>query len=105
VTKIAPSVTKTSIKTTVIIESPTDATIFCTSPPLITIENTNPLGLTIDGEQITMEESTKFLGLMIHENLTWKHHVNTILKKIRKYVGIFAKLRHFVPQKWTCTTR
>ena len=99
VTKIAPSVTKTSIKTTVIIESPTDATIFCTSPPLITIENTNPLGLTIDGEQIKMEESTKFLGLMIHENLTWKHHVNTILKKIRKYVGIFAKLRHFVPQK------
>ena len=29
----------------------------------------------------------------------WKHHIDTVSLKIRKTVGLLAKLRHFVPRQ------
>eukprot|EP00732_Lithocolla_globosa_P001727 Lithocolla_globosa_v1_NODE_932_length_3064_cov_7.400798.p2 type:complete len:206 gc:universal NODE_932_length_3064_cov_7.400798:2155-2772(+) len=46
-----------------------------------------------------MAEQMKFLGLMIHENIKWSPHIQMILKKITKYIGIFCKLRYFCPRK------
>ena len=39
----------------------------------------------------------KYLGVLIDEHLSWKHHINLITTKISKTVGLIAKLRHFVP--------
>jgi hypothetical protein len=46
-----------------------------------------------------MEENTKFLGITMNENLKWQQHVTAIIQKIRKYLGIFSKIRHYVTQK------
>ena len=39
----------------------------------------------------------KYLGVFIDENLSWKNHIDSVITKISKTIGIIAKLRHFVP--------
>jgi hypothetical protein len=43
--------------------------------------------------------SIKYLGLFIDESLCWKEHVLFICNKIRRFVGLFYKLRCFVPNQ------
>ena len=40
----------------------------------------------------------RYLGMLIDENLSWKHHILHIASKISSsIIGIIARLRHFVP--------
>ena len=52
--------------------------------------------LTIDTVLIKKEKVTKFLGVYIDENWTWKHHINAISSKISKSIGILYKAREFL---------
>ena len=45
------------------------------------------------------KECVKYLGVMIDNHLSWKHHINYVALKISRNIGILAKLRHFVPPK------
>ena len=38
----------------------------------------------------------KYLGVLIDENLSWKNHLDCVITKISKTIGMIAKLRHFV---------
>ena len=40
----------------------------------------------------------KYLGILIDQNLSWKYHIDSIVTKISKNVGLIAKLRHSVPR-------
>ena len=40
----------------------------------------------------------KYLGVVIDQNLSWKHYIDSIVTKISKNVVLIAKLRHSVPQ-------
>ena len=40
---------------------------------------------------------TKFLGVIIDENLTWKNHIDAISKTISRNIGMLSKLNHYVP--------
>ena len=42
--------------------------------------------------------STKFLGVIIDENLKWKNHIDAISKTISRNIGMLTKLKHFVPE-------
>ena len=42
---------------------------------------------------------TKFIGLLIDEELSWKYHINHVAMKISKLTGIIAKARHYLPLK------
>lgn len=39
----------------------------------------------------------RYLGVLIDSNLSWKDHINHIVAKISRLIGVIAKLRHFVP--------
>ena len=41
---------------------------------------------------------TSFLGVTINEHLSWKPHIDKICRKMSKYIGIFNKLKHYLPQ-------
>ena len=41
----------------------------------------------------------KYLGVLTDKNISWKHHIDAIAKKISKNVGLIAKLRYYVPRK------
>ena len=48
--------------------------------------------IVIDGNIIPFTTNTKFLGVNIDNNLTWKAHINNITTKISKGVGVLLRL-------------
>ena len=57
------------------------------------------LDLNINGENLKQNVSTKYLGLLIDDQLNWKHHIEHLNKKLAKGVGIICKLRHYMPRE------
>ena len=49
--------------------------------------------LKIEGESISEVPKTKFLGVMIDQQLNWQHHISYISCKVAKGIGIIIKLR------------
>ena len=49
--------------------------------------------ILISGCKIEQVPTTKFLGVIIDCNLTWKYHVNYVCSKICKNIGILIKSR------------
>ena len=49
--------------------------------------------IIIDGKQIIEVSETKFLGVIIDNNLNWKPHITYINKKVAKSIGIILKAR------------
>ena len=56
------------------------------------------LNVKLDGVSLNRVSSTKFLGVIIDENLTWKNHIDAISKTISRNIGMLTKLKHFVPE-------
>ena len=56
------------------------------------------LNIKLDGVPLNRVSSTKFLGVIIDENLTWKNHIDAISKTISRNIGVLTKLKHFVPE-------
>jgi hypothetical protein len=44
-------------------------------------------------------KSTKYLGVLIGEDLNWHEHIQLIINKLLKFCGLFYKLRVIMPQK------
>ena len=64
----------------------------CNLPKLIIFDYDQNKNVSLE-----YKEYTKFLGILIDSNLSWKHHIDHIANKISKVVGTIANLRHFVP--------
>ena len=56
-------------------------------------------GLVIGENNLCYRECTKYLGLFLDDQLTWKRHVTETNKKIIKYAGIFNKMRQLLPEE------
>ena len=39
----------------------------------------------------------KYLGILIDKNLFWKHHIDHIIIKVRRTIGLIVKLQHYLP--------
>ena len=46
---------------------------------------------------IDVIQDTKFLGIIISQNLKWNKHIDIVLNKSSKNIGIIAKVRHLLP--------
>ena len=55
--------------------------------------STQNIELKIDGHAIDQTFTTKFLGVLIDSQLSWKAHINYISGKIAKGIGIILKAR------------
>ena len=44
------------------------------------------------------KEFVKYLGILIDNNLSWKYHIDHIVIKISRTIGLISKLRYFVPK-------
>ena len=56
-------------------------------------------------KQLECREFVKYLGVLIDYKLSWNNHIDTILLKISRTVGLLSKLRHFVPFSTNKTTQ
>ena len=61
-------------------------------------KNINPddMHIFINRTPISRVTSTKFLGVIIHENLSWKPHITAICAKVSKITGIICKSRQYL---------
>jgi hypothetical protein len=50
--------------------------------------------VVIDNCKINSVTCSKFLGVIINENLTWTDHIETIKKKLSKNIGIIKHIKH-----------
>ena len=57
------------------------------------------INIKIDGHPIDEVLKTKFLGVIIDNQLTWKHHIHYICGKIAKGIGIVIKARKLLDQQ------
>lgn len=55
------------------------------------------LRILIDNKIIEQVSSSKFLGVVLDEKLTFKNHVVFVTKKVSKLIGIFHRLKYFFP--------
>ena len=53
----------------------------------------------IDNFEIVRESVTKFLGIFIDENLTWKYHIEHVCNKVSKSIGIMWKSRNILSKR------
>ena len=65
--------------------------------------NLDGLSINIDKNSINRVEHTKFLGVIIHQNLSWQAHIKAISSKIAKSSGIIIKSRQFFLSNTLCT--
>ena len=43
------------------------------------------------------KQERKFLGIIFHENLSWKPRITSICDKVAKVIGILSKSRRYLP--------
>ena len=55
--------------------------------------------LLIENIHIKREHITKFLGVFIDENLSWKQHINIVSCKISKSIGNLSKSRDILSKQ------
>jgi hypothetical protein len=54
--------------------------------------------IELDGIRLCRVTSTKFLGVIVDENLSFKFHIEAISNTISRNIGILNKLKHFFPK-------
>ena len=68
----------------------------------------NPLAspsikVKIDNKEIEQVKVTKFLGILIDDDLSWKSHTSHIARIVSKYNGIFRRIKPFLPSDTLAT--
>ena len=56
--------------------------------------------IILDGTKLERVTKTKFLGIIIDENLTWKDHITGISKTMSRNIGVLNKVKYFMPQRF-----
>jgi len=53
--------------------------------------------LHINGIYISYANYVKYLGVFIDEDLNWNNHIDYVCNNVKKYLGIFYKIRYKMP--------
>lgn len=51
----------------------------------------------VNNDDFEKVESFKYLGLTLHQHMTWDEHVDNIIKKINQRIGIIYRIKHLIP--------
>ena len=53
--------------------------------------------LVIDHENLVSEDLIKYLGVVIHKNLTWNEHIESLIAKVNQRIGLLNRIKHLLP--------
>ena len=59
--------------------------------------NLSDIHISISNSPITRVQDDKFLGIIIHENLSWKPHISVVCDKVSTVIGVLWKARRYLP--------
>ena len=55
--------------------------------------------IMVRGNVIKRVETTRYLGFLIDENLSWKNHSNAIAENLSRGLGVMRRIKNLVPKK------
>ena len=55
---------------------------------------TKKMNFRVSGKKVKITTSTKYLGLILDEHLTWTLHIKTLKTKLSRANGLLAKIRY-----------
>ena len=58
--------------------------------------------LKINNNLIKRVNSIKYLGVLIDSKLSWSEHVDYLNLQLARYLGLFTRLRRYVPNEILC---
>ena len=61
--------------------------------------HTTNFKLFINYNHIELKNHVKYFGMLVHNQLSWKNHIDFLHNKLSKVCGMIYKLRHYVPCK------
>ena len=78
----------------------TNFVIFCPAKKKLTYYPRLTLFDNEINERLALErkEFVRYLGIIIDNHLSWKHHIDHVAIKISHTIGLISKVRHFVPK-------
>ena len=59
----------------------------------------DPISIKFDGKELTRVRSTKCLGVMIDENLTWHEHIDYVCRKVIASLSMLRRVRSFLGER------
>ena len=59
---------------------------------------TKNLNFRISCQKIQPTSQVKYLGVTIQDDLHWTTHLGNLRKKLSHSIGLFSKIRHYVPK-------
>ena len=59
---------------------------------------TKNLNFSISGEKIKLSRTVKYLRAILNENLLLQDHLNTLIPKLSRAVGLLSKIRYHTPK-------
>ena len=57
------------------------------------------INIHMAGINIPIVQQTKFLGVILDDNLSWKYHIDEVCCKISKSIGVINRISAIVPSK------
>ena len=63
------------------------------------LKNIQEVKLQINNTTIESVESFKYLGIIIHQSLTWLDHIDVLSKKINQHIAVIVFLLAFLTEK------
>ena len=61
------------------------------------LHNCRGITIVIDHENLESEDSIKYLGVVIHKNLTWNEHIESLIAKVNQRIGLLNRIKHLLP--------
>ena len=58
----------------------------------------NNFKVSLDDKEIDHVNAFKFLGVSVDQNLTWKNHIDNLVKKCSSGIGMLYKVKRFLPE-------
>jgi len=55
--------------------------------------------IILDDTILDRVTNTKFLGVIIDENIKWKLHIEATSKTVSRNIGVMNKLKHYIPER------
>ena len=62
-------------------------------------QSVSNVDIILDKTKLKRVDKTKFLGVTIDENLSWKNHIDGITKIISRNIGMINKLKFIIPER------
>ena len=49
-------------------------------------------------KKINTSSTANYLGVLLHENLQWQIHIDSLITRLSRAIGLLSKIRYYVPK-------